>query len=106
MSTKKKQKLAPMSEVEYIATFCQEKRVRNRYAVYISQETHRKLMKAVYTFQSDYYVTAISMTEAIISHHFEMNGELLDRLFTEVIEKDLKPCRRPDNESDYEDELD
>ncbi len=106
MSTKKKQKQTSMSEAEYIETFCQEKRVRNRFAVYISQETHRKLMKAVYTFQSDYYVTAISMVEAILSHHFEMNRELLDKLFTEAIEKDLKPCRRLDNEPDYEDESD
>lgn len=106
MSSKKKQKLTPMSEAEYIETFCQEKRVRNRFAVYISQETHRKLMKAVLIFQSEHYVTAMSMTETILSNHFEVNKLLLDRLFTEAMEKDLEPCNRSENESDHEDESD
>lgn len=106
MSAKKKQKQRPMSEAEYIETFCQEKRVRNRFAVYISQETHRKLMKAVWTFQSEYYVTAMSMTEAIFNHHFQVNGELLDRLYNESMEERLSPCKRSNNESDYEDESD
>lgn len=106
MGAKKKPRQIPMSKAEYIETFCQEKRVRNRFAVYISQETHRKLMKAVYTFQSDYYVTAMSMTEAIISHHFKVNGELLNRLYKESIEQTLSFSNREDNESDYEDESD
>lgn len=106
MSTRKKQKQKPMSEAEYIQTFCREKRIRNRFAVYVSPETHRKLMKVVLTFQSDYYVTAMSIVEAILSHHFEENEELLNRLYKAVIEQTLSFPNREDNESEYEDESD
>ena len=106
MKSKKKKRQMPISEAEYIETFCQEKRVRNRFAVYISQETHRKLMKAVLIFQSEHYVTAMSMVEAILSHHFEENEELLNRLYKAVIEQTLSFPDRQDSESDYEDESD
>lgn len=106
MSAKKKPKQKPMSEAEYIQTFCQEKRIRNRFAAYISPETHRKLMKVVCIFQNDHHVTAMSMAEAILNHHFEVNGELLGRLYNEDMEKSIKLSNGQDNESDNEDESD
>jgi len=86
MSRKKKSKNESMSESEYIQTFCQEKRIRHRWAVYVSQETHQKLQKVVSVFK-DHYVTTMSLADAILSHHFEANDELLTRLYSEYIEK-------------------
>ena len=86
MSKKTKQKQEAMSEAEYIATFCNKKRIRNRWAVYISPETHKRLQRAVSTFK-DYYVTTASMVDAILSHHFDTHKELINRLYAESIEK-------------------
>jgi hypothetical protein len=101
MSRKTKQEAT--SEAEYIATFCNEKRIRNRWAVYISPETHKLLQKAVFTFM-DYHVTAISMVDAILSHHFETYRELLTRLHDEKVEKTFNFRRRDNNEPDSGDE--
>ena len=86
MSRKKKHKQEAMPEAEYIATFCNEKRIRNRWAVYISPEMHKLLQKAVFTFM-EYHVTAMSMVDAILSHHFEIHRELLTHLHDEKVEK-------------------
>jgi hypothetical protein len=103
MSRKKKQKQEPILEAEYIATFCNEKRIRNRWAVYISPETHKLLQKTVFTFM-DYHVTAMSMVDAILSHHFETHRELISRLHEEKVEKTLNFRRRDDKEDDFGDD--
>lgn len=104
MSAKKKQKQIPLSEAEYLETFCIEKRIRNRCAVYVSRETHDLLLKVVNSL-SDYHVTTMSMADAIFRHHFESNKELLNRLYKEDLRKYIvKPVRH--NESDPEDEPD
>lgn len=103
MSRKKKQTQETMSEAEYIATFYNEKRIRNRWAVYISPETHELLQKTVFTFM-DYHVTAMSMVDAILSHHFETHRELITRLHTEKVEKTLNFRREDDNEPDFGDD--
>lgn len=105
MSSKKKQKQKPMSEAEYIETFCQEKRIHNRYAVYVSRETHALLMKVVGIFH-DRYATAMSMADAILRHHFEQNRELLNRLYNEDMAASLSKHGDPQSESVYDDESD
>ena len=97
-----KQKQEAMSEAEYIATFCNEKRIRNRWAVYVSPETHKLLQKAVFTFM-DYHVTTASMVDAILSHHFETHRELITRLYTDKVEKTFNFIRQNDNEPDSND---
>jgi hypothetical protein len=103
MSRKTKQKQDAMSEAEYIETFCNEKRIRNRWAVYISPETHKFLQKTVFTFM-DYHVTAMSMVDAILSRHFEIHKELLTRLRDEKAEKTLNFRRSTNNEPDSGDD--
>ena len=103
MSRKMKQKQESMSEAEYIATFCNEKRIRNRWAVCVSPETHKLLQKAVFTFM-DYHVTAVSMVDAILSHHFETHRELITQLYTEKIEKTFNFIRQENNEPDSSDD--
>lgn len=103
MSRKKKSKKAPMTEAEYIATFCNEKRMRNRKAVYINPEIHRRLQKVVFTF-SDYHVTAMSLVDAILSHHFESNLELLVRLYNEKLDKTMNFRSRHEDEPDSVDD--
>jgi hypothetical protein len=69
MKTKRKQK--KVSIKEYIETYCQEKRMRERSAVYISPETNRNLKKIAGLFASEYYTTASSLADSISTCHFE-----------------------------------
>lgn len=103
MSRKKKQKREPMSEAEYIATFCNEKRIRDRKAVYVSPEVHKRLQKMFFTF-SDYHITTMSLVDAILSHHFENNLELLTRLYNAKLDETLIFRRRYESESDFVDD--
>jgi len=106
MSRKKNPKKESMTEAEYIATFCQEKRIRMRQAVYVSPETHRKLKKASSLFK-DKYVTAISLADAILAHHFDIHSELLNRLHKEDVERIInnkKTNTRRFCDEDYESE--
>jgi len=102
MKRKEKQKQESMSESEYIATFCNEKRIRNRLAVYVSPETHKRLQRAVLTFM-DYHVTAMSIVDAILSHHFDTHKELINRLYTENLEKTFSFCIREEDVTDFDD---
>ena len=104
MKTKKNQK--QVSVEEYIETYCQEKRIRERYAVYISPQTHSKLKTTVRLFANKHHTTTSSLADSIISRHFEAHRELLTgvyeedkREFTEWIES-LK--RRGSDESEDE----
>ena len=76
MSSKKK--LKQISIEEYVETYCQEKRIRERFAVYISSETHRKLKRIAQLFRYKYYTTTSSLADSIISHHINMYRELLN----------------------------
>ena len=76
MKTKKKK--SQVSIEEYIDTFCQEKRVRERYAVYVSEKTHRRLKGAVRIFAGKHHTTTSSLADSIFTHHFETYGELLN----------------------------
>ena len=93
MSSKKK--LKQISIEEYIETYCQEKRIRERFAVYISPETHRKLKRIAQLFRRKYYSTTSSLADSIISHHINTYRELLndvqkedDREFFEQMERE------------------
>ena len=81
MSVKKKQK--QISVEEYIETYCQEKRIRGRFAVYICPETHSKLKKIAQLFKGKYHSTTSSLADAIISRHIETYRELLDNAYKE-----------------------
>jgi hypothetical protein len=75
MKTKKNRK--QVSVEEYIETYCQEKRIRERFAVYISPQTHRNLKSIAWLFASEHHTTASSLADSIISCHFEAYRELL-----------------------------
>ena len=80
---KTKQKQNRVSIEEYIETYCQEKRIRERYAVYVNPETHRKLGTVARIFANKYHTTASSLADSIISRHFEEHRELLNNAHEE-----------------------
>lgn len=81
MSSKKKQK--QVSIEEYIKTYCQEKRIRGRYAVYISPEAHLNLRKIARLFNGKHHTTTSSLADSIISRHIETYSVLLNNAYTE-----------------------
>jgi hypothetical protein len=76
MKAKKKQK--QVSIEEYIETYCQEKRIRERLAVYVSPQTHDRLKSIARLFAGKHHTTASSIADSIISCHFEEHKELLN----------------------------
>lgn len=76
---KKKQ----ISKEDYIKAYCQEKRIRGRFAVYISPETHDNLKRIVNLFKWKHYTTTSSLADSIISDHIEVHKELLNSLHKE-----------------------
>ena len=107
MRTKKKQK--QVSIEEYIETYCQEKRIRERFAVYVNPETHRKLRTIARLFANEHYTTASSLADSIISRHFEAYRELLKDVHKENEHeilgwlKDMKQGRSEEPEEQPED---
>ena len=81
MKAKKKQNRVSIEE--YIETYCQEKRIRKRFAVYVSPQTHHNLRTVARMFASEHYTTASSLADSIISHHFEEYTELLNNAYEE-----------------------
>jgi hypothetical protein len=85
MRTSKKQK--QVSIEEYIEAYCRERRIRERYAVYVSPEMHDNLRKVAGLFHSEFYTTTSSLADAILHQHFREHREILnernraDRLF-------------------------
>jgi hypothetical protein len=106
MKTKKNQK--QVSIEEYIENYCQEKRIRERFAVYVSPQTHRNLKNIVRLFGREYHTTTSSLADTIISRHVEAYRELLNDAHQEnVCEflgwlKDTKQCESgtPDEQID------
>ena len=104
MKTKKKQK--QMSLEEYIQTYCQEKRIRQRYAVYVTPEIHDKLKEIAFMFRFEHHTTIASLVDAILTRHLEVHRELLNdeyRRFHDMFRRDLESygSRRSD-ETDSE----
>jgi hypothetical protein len=93
---KARQKQKQVSIEEYIETYCQEKRIRERFAVYVSPKTHHNLKRIARLFSSEHHTTTSSLAESIISCHFEEYRELLNNVQNEdargVLEwlKDMK----------------
>lgn len=107
MKAKKNQK--QISIEEYIENYCQEKRIRKRFAVYVSPEMHHNLKSIARLFSNEHYTTTSSLADSIISRHFEMYRELLNNAYKEDTrklfdwinkgnqeEKDLKFCQEED----------
>ena len=76
MKTKQKQK--QVSIEEYIETYCQEQRIRERFAVYVSEKTHHNLKSIAGLFASEHHTTTSSLADSILSCHFKTYRELLE----------------------------
>ena len=76
MKTRKNQK--QISIEEYVKNYCQEKRIRERFAVYVSPKTHHNLRSIARLFASEHHTTTSSLADSIISCHFETHKELLN----------------------------
>jgi hypothetical protein len=63
---------------EYVETYCREKRIRERFAVYVSPKTHGNLKSIARLFAGEQHTTASSLADSIISCHFEAYRELLN----------------------------
>jgi hypothetical protein len=90
MSSKKKQK--QVSVEEYVQTYCQEKRIRERYAVYVTPDMHEKLKKVAFMFRYDHHTTLASLVDAILAHHLDAHREMLNEeydRFHERIRRDI-----------------
>jgi hypothetical protein len=81
MNAKKKEK--QISIEEYIETYCQEKRIRERFAVYISPKAHDNLKKIAGLFKKEHHSTTSSLADSIISQHIETYRELLNQAYEE-----------------------
>lgn len=105
MSSKKKQK--KISIEEYIETYCQEKRIRGRYAVYVSPETHQRLKRITLLFKTTHYLTTSSLADSIITRHIETYRELLNNFHREEERKFsewMKESKLNNNENDSEEQ--
>ncbi|WP_163356176.1 DUF3408 domain-containing protein [Dysgonomonas sp. 25] len=58
-------------------------RIRGRFAVYISPETHRNLRKIARLFNSKHHTTTSSLADSIISRHIETYRDILNDAFKE-----------------------
>jgi hypothetical protein len=94
---------------EYIETYCREKRIRGRYAVYISPETHETLRAIVRLFFREHHTTTSSLVDSIILHHIETHRELLTEAHREDIREFfewLKNAKRHRDEEPEEQPMD
>jgi type III secretory pathway component EscR len=99
MSAKKKQK--QISIKEYIETYCQEKRIRGRFAVYVSPEVHDNLKRIARLFNYKHHSTTSSLADSIISHHIDTYRELLNNAAkedTDAFFEWLKKARQSESE--------
>lgn len=78
MNAKKKKR--QISIEQYIETYCKEKRIRGRFAVYISPEAHRSLKRIALLFKEKHHLTTSSLADSIISQHIEAHRELLNKV--------------------------
>ncbi len=104
MKTKKKQKQVSLEE--YVRTYCQEKRIRKRHAVYVSPEVRHNLKMVAGLFKDDFYTTASSLADAILLRHFSEHRELIKRRFDEeyrnkpLVEDEPDEARQNENSSE------
>jgi hypothetical protein len=97
-----------ISREEYVKMFCHDRRIRNRRVIYVSSETHEKLMRISHLFR-DEYQTVVSLADAIITHHIATYRPLLNRLedednrkMTEWLLHRNEPSNEPEDETEDE----
>ena len=98
MKTRKKQQ--QVSKEDYAQAYCQEKRIRERYAVYIGPETHKRLKNVAFMFRLDHHTTTSSLAEAILARHFEAHKEMLNEEYHRFIEAGLRRFSRLGSDED------
>lgn len=69
-----------ITKEEYIKTYCQDKVMRNRKAVYISSAMHKTLEMIVNELKKDTHITLSSYVNMIIIHHVNDYMYLLKKL--------------------------
>ena len=74
----KRKKRKQISIEEYVEMYCQENRMRSRYAIYVSPKTHNNLIFIAKLFKSEHYTTTSSLADAIISHHIAEHRDILN----------------------------
>lgn len=70
-----------ITKEQYQKLFCQEKRIRERKAVYVSGGTQDILLKIVKMFPEN-HTTLSSLVEAIVLEHLKEHKDLLNELYT------------------------
>ncbi len=100
MKTKKKQK--QISLEEYVRTYCQEKRIRQRYAVYVTPDMHDKLKEVAFMFRFDHHTTIASLVDAILTHHLDAHRELLNDEYHRFWEPEMNGGMDEPDEGDSE----
>jgi hypothetical protein len=103
MGTRKKQK--QVSIEEYIETYCQERRMRDRFAIYVSRGTHDNLRKATAIFRDEHYTTALSLADAILASHFKVHKNLLQDALRRYLKEDDHTNNGGDSCEPYENDL-
>jgi hypothetical protein len=102
MSSKRKQKQVSLEE--YVQTYCQEKRIRKRHAVYVSPEVSHNLKMVAGLFNEECYTTASSLADAILLRHFSEHRELIKRRLDETYRN--KPLVEDEPAEDRQDDTD
>ncbi len=69
-------KAKQISKEKYIEIFCQEKRIRERQVLYVSEEVHRRMKRVALLF-SEQHITVSSLIDAILYHHLDTHHQLL-----------------------------
>lgn len=75
-----------ITKEEYAELFCQEKRIRQRRVIYVSEEVHKKLKDIAFLFRFEEYTTTSSLADAILRHHMESHKDLLNELDRDQVE--------------------
>lgn len=75
-----------ITKEEYVELFCQEKRIRERRVIYVSEEVHKKLKDMTFLFRFEEYTTTSSLADAILRHHIKSHKDLLNELDREQVE--------------------
>ena len=108
MKRKKNQKRVSIQE--YIEIYCREKRIRGRFAVYVSPETHENLKKIARLFYCEHHTTTSSLADTIISRHIETYRDILNEEHRGQERKFLEELnslgRKDDSESSQDDDYD
>ena len=62
---------------QYRDRYCQERCMRSRTQLYVSQEMRNAVMETVRLFKKS-HVTAVSLVDAILREHFNLHREMIE----------------------------